>query len=431
MSIFSQHKLPEWLPSLSPQIWILAFGRFLSQTGTGFTIFYTTIFFVNQVGLSATQVGLGLGSAQVSGIIGRLLSGVICDSPKWGRKRTLLLSCILSGIASFLLASSHNFSTMVTGNLLMGFALGLYWPATETIVADLTVSENRKEAFAVVGLADNLGLQVGIILGGLLIVVTGNYRTLFIIDGISYLIFLCVIYVAIQESYQTPTSHDRAENQDHAGEVRGRENPWIHALHDRALLIYVIVNIIFTLYVAILQNIIPLYFTNFVKVPTYPKGFSTEIITGLFALNTFLSVILQLPIVRYLRHFSHVKALMISASLWGISFILIGLTGMLNYANIIWAILGLGISAIALVCYLPSASALVADLAPDNARGIYLSINSQCWGMGYLIGPPLGGLIFDQGKIAADNFWVGMALSVAGVIFILRHLDRALIKIKK
>ncbi|MGL4375075.1 MAG: MFS transporter, partial [Microcoleaceae cyanobacterium] len=132
MSIFSQQKLPEWLPRLSPQIWILAFGRFLSQTGTGFTIFYTTIFFVNQVGLSATQVGLGLGSAQISGIIGRLLSGVICDSPKWGRKRTLLLSCILSSIASFLLASSHNFSTMVTGNLLMGFAIGLYWPATET-----------------------------------------------------------------------------------------------------------------------------------------------------------------------------------------------------------------------------------------------------------------------------------------------------------
>lgn len=50
-----------FLPRLQHQVWLLAFGRLLSQVGTGFTLFYAPIFFVNQVGLSATAVGVGIG----------------------------------------------------------------------------------------------------------------------------------------------------------------------------------------------------------------------------------------------------------------------------------------------------------------------------------------------------------------------------------
>lgn len=69
------------LPKLNYQIWILAIGRFLLEFGTGFTLFYAPIFFVNKVGLSATSVGIALGSASLSGILGRILSGSFSDSP--------------------------------------------------------------------------------------------------------------------------------------------------------------------------------------------------------------------------------------------------------------------------------------------------------------------------------------------------------------
>ncbi|HEY9880288.1 MAG TPA: MFS transporter, partial [Leptolyngbyaceae cyanobacterium] len=55
-------RLDRWLPALDHRIWILAGGRLLSQIGIGFTLFYAPIFFVDQVGLTATQVGLGIGS---------------------------------------------------------------------------------------------------------------------------------------------------------------------------------------------------------------------------------------------------------------------------------------------------------------------------------------------------------------------------------
>jgi MFS family permease len=96
------------MSKLPRQIWILALGRLLSEIGSGFTIFYAPIFFVQQVGLSATSVGLALGSASISGIAGRLISGTYAD--RWGRKPVLLLATLVLAIACFIFANTHDFA---------------------------------------------------------------------------------------------------------------------------------------------------------------------------------------------------------------------------------------------------------------------------------------------------------------------------------
>ncbi|MEG5001281.1 MFS transporter [Microcoleus sp. B4-D4] len=408
-------QLSSWLPRLPTQVWILAAGRFLSQSGTGFTLFYAPIFFVDRVGLSATAVGIGLGIGSIAGIFGRVLGGSFCDSKFWGRRRTLLLATMIAAVASFVLAATNNFGGLVAGNILMGFGVGLYWPPTETMVADLTEGDRRQEAFALTRLADNLGLQVGIIFGGVLIAVTGNYRSLFIIDGISFIVLFAVVAIAISETYKPSTATDASP--------KNLKNGWMVALNDRTLLVYASVNILFTLYISQIQTTMPLYFSKFVQVGTSGTGFSTGTITVLFAFSTFLTVALQLPIVKALRGFSHPKALMISALLWGMGFIAIGLTGMAATGNLFLAVLGLSFLSLATVAYTPFASALVVDLAPESLRGVYLALNSQCWAIGYLIGPPLGGFALDRGKWGADNFWLGLAVSVILAIAILRKLD--------
>lgn len=411
-------KLPSWFPRLSSQVWILATGRFLSQSGTGFTLFYAPIYFVSQVGLSATAVGIGLGSGSISGIFGRILGGSFSDSPKWGRRRTLLLSAIISAVACFMLVAANDFPSLVVANLLMGFGVGLYWPATESMVADLADGEQRQEAFALTRLADNLGLQVGIILGGFLIALTGNYRSLFVIDGISFVIFFAVVWGAVSETYKPSPSVETGK--------KAKQNGWMVALSDRTLLIYAVVNTMFTLYIAQIQTTMPLYFTNFVSVDASGKGFSTATITILFAFSTFLTVALQMPIARALRRFSCPGALMISALLWGMGFMAIGLTGMVTTGNLFLAVVGLFFLSVATVAYTPFASGLVVELAPESLRGVYLSINSQCWAIGYLIGPPLGGWALDRGQFAANNFWLALALSVSVAILILQIVDRRL-----
>ena len=131
----------------------------------------------------------------------------------------------------------------------------------------------------------------------------------------------------------------------------------------------------------------------------------------------------QLPVAWLLNRFSRIAGLSFSLVLWGIAFILVWITGTMSDNTLIWAALTLGIMSLGMVSYTPVASGLVADLAPESLRGVYLSINSQCWAIGYFIGPPLGGWALDRSQVT-DYFWLCCAASVLFGLGILQYLRR-------
>ena len=400
-----------WLPKLDRRVWILASGRLLSQIGIGFVLFYAPIFFVNQVGLSATQVGLGIGCEALSGMVGRFLGGSMTDSPQWGRRKTLLLSALISALADGVFLVSNTFPVFVLGNGLMGLGVGLYWPSTEAVVADITPAADRNEAFALVRLADSLGLGIGVILGGALIATTQQYRLLFAVDGITFLLFFGIIYAAIAET-RPEQSRDRAFLQG-----------WGVALRDRLLLVYVTVNVLFTGYVAQMQSTLPVYLNRFVP-NVEGQGLPEATLSILFTGHVVLTALCQLPVARLLKPLSQPRALMVSACLWGVGFTLIWATGIgLFGVSSIGAALALGTTAIAVTAYTPVASSFVVMLAPESLRGVYLSVNSMCWAIGYFVGPPLGGWALDQARAISDSFWLAAAVSVVLVFGILAYLD--------
>ncbi len=401
------------LPTLDRRVWILSSGRLLSQIGNGFTLFYAPIFFVNSVGLSATVVGIGIGSGSIAGVIGRIMGGSLADSPRWGRRFTLLLSAAISAIADVALAIAGDFPVFLIGNLLMGLGIGLYWPATEAVVADIVNPEQRNEAYAIVRLADSIGLSSGVALGGLLVALTGLYRLLFVIDGISYVIFFAIIFGAIAETLRTEGNTTRF----FAG--------WAAALRDRPLWVYALVNVWFTTYLAQIQSTLPVYFSRFVSLDG-GNGLSDTTISLLFTWHIVLSALCQLPVARFLGRFGAIRALMGSALLWGLGFLFIWFTGITSTGILLSAIAGLAIMAIATVAYTPFASALVVTMSPDDLRGVYLSINSLCWAVGYFIGPTVGGWTLDQARWITDGFWLVSALSVLGAIAILNTLNQML-----
>ncbi|WP_039729788.1 MFS transporter [Leptolyngbya iicbica] len=409
-----QNRLRQWLPQLDRRIWLLAAGRLLSQIGIGFVLFYAPIFFVNEVGLSATQVGLGVGSEALSGLVGRFLGGSMTDSAFWGRRKTLLLSALISALADVVLLVSNNFPVFVLGNLLMGFGVGLYWPSTEAVVADITPADDRSESYAVVRLADSIGLGVGVILGGVLISTTQRYRLLFAVDGISFLVFFGLIYWTIKET--------RPDQESDRTFLQG----WNVALRDALLLIYVTVNILFTSYIAQIQSTLPVYVNQFVPTPT-GSGLPEATISILFTGHVILAALVQLPIARRLKPLPYPQALMVSACCWGLGFTLVWATGIgvLRPASLGIG-LALAIMALALTAYTPVAAAFVVMLAPEALRGVYLSVNSMCWAIGYMIGPPIGGWALDQSAAVANGFWLVAAVSVVPLLAVLTLLDRRL-----
>jgi MFS family permease len=398
---------------------MLGIGRFIFQLGIGFTLFYMTIFFVNQLGFSATSVGLALGSGSIAGIVGRLVASSLCDSSLGGRRRTLLLAATLCAIAAAILAATNSFSILVIGNLLMGFGQGLYWSTIDTAIADLISPSQCQDTFAVMRVMDYIGLGIGILLGGEIIGLTGAYRALFLCNAMGFVAFFVLIYTKVAETYQPQQSR---------GRIQGN---WAAALSDRRLLVYAIANTILTIYASQFQAVLPLYWKNFaVADATIERGFSATTISILFGWHVLLAIVCQLPITRALKRLSPSQAMIFSATMWGLGFIAIWVMGIAPSVRLGWAILATEIFAIAAVSLTPAAVSIVNSLASPSQRSTYFTINSLCGSVGYIIGPPLGTWILDQSPQMADRYWLLLAASAVMTIGILQYLHR-LLKLKQ
>ncbi|HEY9881281.1 MAG TPA: MFS transporter [Leptolyngbyaceae cyanobacterium] len=395
------NKLLAWLPELKREVWILAAGQLLLFIGQGFTLVYASIYFVNELGFSPTQVGLALGSGGISGTFGRFWAGNAIDSQRLGRRGTLLIAAVISALGSFSLAFATTFPLLVAGNLLLGLGISLYWPATLAITTDLTPPEHRTEAMALTRLADNLGLGLGAFLAGQYLAMAGNYLALFICKGAAYLIFGVVIFFAISETHQPHTA------------PRNLLQNWGQALRDRRLLTYLLANLFFTTYAAQIGTTLPLYLANFVPGGNTETGFSEQVISYFFVWHAVLKILLQLPITRWLRAVSHATVLLGSLSLWTGGLFLIWLVGLGSFNSLVVALTAFAFIAVAEIFYAPSASALVGGIAPATLRGIYFALESECWAIGFLIGPALGGWALDHPSLLGTNFWLALVSSAA------------------
>ena len=410
-------QLPFLLQSSSQQVWMQAVGRLLYQAGYGTIQFYIPLIFVNQVGLSATTVGIGIGSGSLAGIAGHFLGGYLADSSLYGRKRALLFSASLSIVAGFVLALTQNLPLLVLANLILGLSAGCYWTAADAAVVDVTPPSQRHKAFALLGLADSLGGGLGVWGGGLLLSLVDRAQTLFLFDSVVLLIFLVLVQVAITENQQ----HDA----DRSDTLQG----FAVAFGDRSLKLFMLVNILFTTYIALVVSTLPLYFTNVVSVGasnSEAAGASFSSIANLYTwCYVILGAVLQLPLVQILGSLPRIRILMISMSLWGVGFVLVWATGIAASTQFICTIASFGLLSIATVIYRPFATTIVAELAPESLRGVYLAISYQCWSIGYFIGPVLGGWAMDHPRAFAHNSWIVVSISTLSGLVILHFLSQS------
>jgi len=404
---------PFLLQPSSYQVWMQALARSLYQVGHGTMQFFIPLIFVNQLGFSATVVGMARGSGSLAGVLGHFLGGYLADSPKYGRKQTLSFSAGLSILAAILLALIPNLPMLIVADLIMGLSSGCYWTAADASVIDVTPKEQRQKAFAVLVLADSLGSGLGILGGGILLSLVAQVQTLFLICGLILLVFLVLIQIAIRDSRSAECMADtRQDGSEHSNTLQG----FGLALKDRSLQLFVLSNVLFTTYIALVHSTLPLYFTNFVSasIPqATPKVESSLVsVANLFTwCYVGIGAMLQLPLVQILTSLLNVQVLMISMLLWGGGFFFVWATHLMPSMPIVGMIAAFSVLSIATAIYKPFAPAIIAEFAPESLRGVYLAISYQCWSFGFFVGPILGGWAMDQSPAIAHSLWIATAVS--------------------
>jgi MFS family permease len=155
-----------WLSQFPAPLRDVAMVRLIAALGAGGVLYLTPLVF-HQGAFSATQITAGLALAALAGTGGRLLCGALLDQGL--RCSVPVLLAAASAIAGdILLLLAQAFPAFAAGQVLLGIAAGLYWPAIELVVPLTCPPLPSARAFALVRTADAAGIAIGALAGAAL-----------------------------------------------------------------------------------------------------------------------------------------------------------------------------------------------------------------------------------------------------------------------
>ncbi len=354
--------------------------RFFAAFGAGGVIYLTSLIF-NNLGLSATDIGLGFTISAIIGTLTRLFTGNYLN--KTGKIQfPIISSSILSIAASFCLIFSRDSFLYLIGQSLVGAAAGIYWPAAEFGVPYFCHPIETRKAYALVRSSEALGIFLGVFLGGYMT----NFlysKSIFIND------IFCMIVIVNLISRNRSSIKSNLENFQkklvdpiNQGQLKWNKNSTIIILS--ILLI--------TTSLALIQVTLPL---DLVKGGVYRNALGKEIISLIISIQLVLLLFLQWPVGSWISKKGRLYGLKFSLINFSFASFLLFISSYLNIPAFYLISFSLILVSLGTASFLPTSTDVVFRIAPSNKKGFALALLSQCFAMGYFFGPFISGRILD------------------------------------
>ena len=383
--------------------------RLLASLGAGGVIYLTPIVF-HQVSFTATQVGQGLAAAALIGTAARLLSGLLLDrglSCSW----PVRAAAVLAFIADVILLQAQGFGGYLTGQLLIGLAAGLYFPAIELAVPLSCAGFKSSRGYALARSADALGVASGALIGAI-VTALGLIRAVYVVEAVAVVMMLLVLSWRPLPDGRAALLHlDKASEEPSSASTTIRDGwRWLPPL-----LPVLAISIVATGMIALRQSALPL---DLVRGGLSRPAVSEAGSGALIALQLALLVALQWPVGNWvakrslrfglgmgLAGFVLGSVLLASSAFWSRGMVLISL-----------AMVPLAFGEAA---FLPSAAEAMVEETPLQHRGLSMALFSQCFAISATGAPLLAGALLDQ-QGHGVQLWLMMAVICLAVMPLLK-----------
>lgn len=380
------------LKALPRRFWMLAAGIFVYLIGVEMTYPYETLYLNGELGVSMTTLGVILGGSLLATLPLQVAGGALCD--KVGRRPVLIVAVLGSMILYIGLGLTRDLLVIVVLIVVeAAFGWAQFITASNAMIADVTTTGQRAEAFSVSRVALNAGIAIGPLIALPLLAADPSYRLNFFASGLVCGAFLVLVLAGVRE-----TRPATVEPVSVAAAFRG----YGAVVRDR------------TMVALCLITLLPLYAFGQIWA-TMPvmlndlHGVDARRWSVAMVVYGISMVILQYPVIRVLGDGDHMLLMSLSCVAMGVG---VGAAAFAPWPATLACIVSI---ALGIVLLLPIASTVVSRLAPVDLRGRYMGMWTIVYMGGYALGPLLGGWALDRlGGHAA--FAVVAAACLAGAL---------------
>ena len=270
----------------------------------------------------------------------------------------------------------------IIGQSFVGAAAGIYWPAAEFGVPSFCHPIDTRKAYALVRSSEALGIFLGVFLGGFMT----NFlysKSIFIND------IFCMLVITYLISRNSSSIKRNLENfqKKVVDPINQKQLKW-----NKNSTIIVLSILLITTSLALIQVTLPL---DLVKGGVYRNALSKEIISLIISIQLILLLFLQWPIGSWISKKGRLFGLKLSLINFSFASFLLYISSYLNIPSFFLISFALILVSLGTASFLPTSTDVVFRIAPSNKKGFALALLSQCFAMGYFIGPFISGRILD------------------------------------
>lgn len=349
--------------------------------------------------LTAIASLLTLNSAM--GLLSSFLGGPVID--RLGRKWIMVASLAANGAAYMFMGQAHTLSQFAVLMAITGAVNPLYRVGADAMMADLLPPEKRIDGYALMRLSNNLGISIGPAIGGF--VAAASYFLAFYVAALGMSLYSLLLAIFSRETLPSRQPGYLPQPKDAKAKQDGFAGYNI-ILKDSPFISFILTFTLVSICAALIWILLPVHATQTFNVPKQLYGFIP-------ATNAIMVVTLQLLVTRVTKRFPTLPVVAVGAFFYAIA-----VGGIALMSGFIGFWICMVIMTIGELIIVPTSSTYVANLAPVDMRGRYMSFYALTWGVAAGIGPIFGGFLNDF--LGPKAIWLGGAVvGSLGVIFFL------------
>jgi MFS family permease len=416
---FSLH-IRRGLPPLQRgQEWYVA-SYLINALGSGLFNVFSLLYFHQVVGLPYPLVGLGLTLATGMSLVTVPILGTLMD--RFGARPLLISAHLLRAVGFLAYLVVHSFIAFLPVATLVAIGNSNSTSAVNALVAEMAAPEDRDRWYGLSRTLVNAGLGAGGLLGGVAAATAGTagYRWIVVLNALSFVVAAGMLVRLRTPSASTSippalpaATWDAEDGRAKAGTAAGYGT----VLRDRPFLSLVGVSVLLWIANYSVDVALAPYVVSVLHASAWMAGV-------LFALNTSLVVLVQVPIVGLLASRRRTRAMMAGGLGYAAAFVCLAVA-LLVPAGLLLVYLcaTIVLATTAEVVQAPSIPALATAVAPVSLRGRYLALSSLSLSTAIAITPLLATWLLVASPAA---LWLTLAplmlVAVAAVAVLERFL---------